>query len=313
MKQKILAMSLPILLLTGVGCSNSEKENKPASAEQQEKKSFILTLAHSSEDLESIMKDLKNLYKQDSTLKSVKESYIISLDKMKDILSKIYELDVDQKFKEHEEELAEAIRAYYQSIQYQKEVAQKDSEPNALDGKIKLEQSEDKFIEVVNKMIDIENGEAPEKKLEVKETNKPKLEDLPIEPAKPAYTENYMGKFGVAMKQLLPELQKLIAVGGNENLPSSDRAMKIIENEATLKGIANELRSYNPSEEYNEVQAKVEEVPPKIDKFIDLLTEGLLSEDPAKVRQASETFDFIIKTMNQAAEMLLEVDKNKQK
>lgn len=86
--------------------------------------------------------------------------------------------------------------------------------------------------------------------------------------------------------------------------------MKIIENEATLKGIANELRSYNPSEEYNEVQAKVEEVPPKIDKFIDLLTEGLLSEDPAKVRQASETFDFIIKTMNQAAEMLLEVDKN---
>ncbi|WP_234931837.1 hypothetical protein [Bacillus thuringiensis] len=248
MKQKILAMSLPILLLTGVGCSNSEKENKPASAEQQEKKSFILILAHSSEDLESIMKDLKNLYKQDSTLKSVKESYIISLDKMKDILSKIYELDVDQKFKEHEEELAEAIRAYYQSIQYQKEVAQKDTEPNALDGKIKLEQSEDKFIEVVNKMIDIENGEAPEKKLEVKETNKPKLEDLPIEPAKPAYTENYMGKFGLAMKQLLPELQKLIAVGGNENLPSSDRAMKIIENEATLKGIANELRSYNPSE-----------------------------------------------------------------
>ncbi|EEM96257.1 hypothetical protein P4388_23250 [Bacillus thuringiensis] len=37
MKQKILTVAVPILLLTGVGYLNSEKENKPAAAAQQEK------------------------------------------------------------------------------------------------------------------------------------------------------------------------------------------------------------------------------------------------------------------------------------
>ncbi|MCI4059676.1 hypothetical protein MMK25_27950 [Bacillus cereus] len=312
MKQKILVMAVPILLLTGVGCSNNDKENKPAAA-QQEKKSFILTLQHSSEDLEKHMNTMINLYEKDNTLSSVKFEYIKALDESNNLVSNVYDLEVDQKFKGYEEELVKSTQEYYKAIIYQKGIAEKGLTTQVLGGKQKLEKAGDNFVIAVNKMIDIQNGDAPEKNAEVKEINKPKLKDLPIEPVKPAYTENYMGKFGVTMKQLLPELQKLIAIGGNHSESSTDRAMKIIENETTLKGIANELRSYNPSEEYKEAQAKVDEVPPKIDKFIDLLTEGLLGEDPAKIRQASETFDIIIKTMNQAGEMMLEVDKNKQK
>ncbi|PGF05292.1 hypothetical protein [Bacillus toyonensis] len=153
MKRKVLAIALPVMLLSNVGCSADwifakDNENEIHAIEKEDKKaeqSYSDNITRLTSQLEIDVTELQKYFFDSS--ETGKEDLNTRLALFKTTISKIKKLDVPKDYKEAHKEVIKAVDLYESSINDRLESIEKKDQKGIDESKEKTKEAGDKLIE----------------------------------------------------------------------------------------------------------------------------------------------------------------------
>ncbi|AFQ29864.1 hypothetical protein P4493_05560 [Bacillus thuringiensis] len=162
MKRKVLAISLPVMLLSNVGCSadwifakDNEKEIHAIEKEtKKEEQSYSNNISRLSSQLEIDVTELQKYFFDSS--ETGKEDLNTRLALFKTTISKIKKLEVPKNYKEAHKEVLKAVDLYESSINYRLESIEKKDQKGIDESKEKTKEAGDKLEEARKKVNSVD-------------------------------------------------------------------------------------------------------------------------------------------------------------